>query len=189
MWLCIALLLGAGDFSCPTGTQAAERTTADARERWCQRPDGVRHGPRQGWQADGSRWFEGVYAEGKRTGIWRFWHANGKLRSQGAYVDDKRDGPQVYWHESGAKAKEGSCKAGREDGEWTSYWPNGAMDMRALFAHGKLVWVHYFSRRGAAEDEAGWLAEKARGAAPGTARYLQAQKLYGPGAVFNACAD
>ena len=78
--------------TCPAGTTAKRRKTAEASEAWCETSAGVRHGPRHAFYQDGAKWFVGEYANGKRSGQWRFWYPSGNLRSQGTYRADKRHG-------------------------------------------------------------------------------------------------
>jgi antitoxin component YwqK of YwqJK toxin-antitoxin module len=188
MWL-LVLLAAAPDFICPEGTLAKERTTPEAKERWCEKPDGTRHGPRHAWTADGARWFAGSYAAGGRSGAWMFWYPNGKVRNEGTYVADARVGVSKHFYEDGALALEGTCKAGLEEGAWTSYWPSGAKDLVATFAAGKLTGVKHHSRSGAPVDEAAWLAGKARGAKPGTPAWDAARKRYAAEVVFVECRN
>ncbi len=176
--------------SCPADTARQERTTAEAGEIWCERADGLRHGPRHAFYADGARWFEGEYAEGKRSGLWRFWYPSGALRSEGTYRADKRHGKSEHFHDGAGKAMAGSCQDGVEVGLWIRWNPSGRKEIEIDFgAAGQPGRRAYYSRRGRPVDLDAFVREKARGATPGSPRFDKEKKRYGTGRFFSECGS
>jgi hypothetical protein len=171
---------------CPAGAAQSERQTAEAREVWCQRPDGTRDGPRHAWYKDGARWFEGVHASGSRAGTWTFWYPSGAKQSEAEYQDDKASGPQRRWHDNGALALSGKCLAGREVGTWERWSASGKLELSVHF-EGPSTRAAYYSRRGLPVSEMEWLQERVRGQDP--ARLAQARTQFAIGALFRSCRD
>lgn len=187
MTLFVIAAVLAGDFACPDGTRERDRTTAEAREKWCEKPDGTRHGPRWAWHADGGQWFRGQYTDGERSGDWTFWHPGGKKRSQSSYRADKRHGHFVEWHESGTKILEGDCADGVETGTWTRWWPNGKLELRATFREGAIAGEPQCgSRRGLPVTLEQLADEKTRGSAERNKRLLAQWRRNGG---FEECAN
>lgn len=187
--LLLALLITNPELTCPQDTQARSRQTAEASERWCETPEGVRHGPRMGHYPDGTLWFSGAYSHGQRTGEWKFWFPSGKPRTTSVYVNNQRHGPYQAWHETGERAEAGACEGGREAGTWTRWYPNGKPELEITFVKGEPTARRYYTRRGAPADLHEFVQGKARGAAPHDARYVQLRRQYGEERVFNACAE
>ncbi len=186
--LALLLALGTSGFECPESTEPRHRTTVEARESWCERPGGVRHGPRHAWHAEGSKWFEGSYDDGKREGPWRFWFQGGAKRSESVYRNDRRHGAMIQWYESGVVHVKGVCQEGVEHGTWERFQPNASKEARATFEKGKLVAAQYWSRRGLPIDINEFVIEKAR-AKPGDARHDRALAAYQKNAGFDACGE
>jgi len=166
-----------------------ERTTDEAKEKWCETPDGVRHGPRWAWYNSGQAWFIGEYDYGGRTGTWRFWYPGGQPMSTGAYRKDKRHGTSKHFGESGTMSMAGACIDGVEDGLWTRWYPNGKKELEVVFQKGKPGKRTYYSRRGRAVPFEDWVAEKVRGAVKGSARYEAARKRYAKENPFVECGN
>ena len=188
-FLLIATIMIRASVPCPAGTRERSNKTEEAREQWCETSDGVRHGPRHAWYADGARWFEGEYQNGKRHGGWMFWFPNGKKRTKSNYVADKQHGKAMHWHDNGQKALEGKCEGGAENGAWRSHWPNGKPESKITFRDGRAVSATYWSRRGLPLKLDAWLAEKVRGATPGTTRFERARKRYLVNGIFEECRN
>ncbi|MBI5510151.1 MAG: hypothetical protein HY903_15445 [Deltaproteobacteria bacterium] len=176
--------------ACPTGAARKEQKTAAARETWCAKPDGTRHGPRHAWHQNGKPWFEGEYADGKRTGAWRFWFQSGAPMASATYADDKADGLMTRFFESGGKEMEGVCRAGEAHGRFVRYLPNGKEDVVATFDAGKVVGApQYFSRRGKPVDLTTYLTEKNPGIVSGSDKFQKLVAAAKPEAVFVECRN
>ena len=129
-----ALALPASDvrgakLACPRGTAEREAGT-DAHETWCQRADGVRHGPfKRVWQYTHA---EGQYRNGKRHGRWV--QASVDTVARGSYVDDLEEGVWKFFYQ-GRKSAEGSYRHGERDGNATFLF-EGRITDRGVYRNG-----------------------------------------------------
>ena len=187
--LALAAQPKAPELDCPGGSTAKERTTPEAREAWCEDGDGLRHGTRRAWYPDGTPWFIGAYERGKRTGEWQFWYPSGARMSSGTYRNDKLHGAFTRWHDGAGKSVTGACAGGVADGLWTRWTPNERKEIEVTFADGKPTIQLYYSRRSTPIPLDDFLAEKARGATPGSKRYEMARERYAEGSLFEECKN
>lgn len=106
---------------------------------------------------DGTLAAKGSFADGLRSGTWETFHPDGSPESKGGYVRGARDGRWNFWRADGSKdlAASGihqlvvyrSKEDGRHyrgylidnlrEGPWTSYWPDGSVQLEGLFTGGK----------------------------------------------------
>jgi antitoxin component YwqK of YwqJK toxin-antitoxin module len=85
----------------------------------------VNNGPFEQWYPSGSKFIEGQYAKGQRTGEWKVLHENGKLNKIEKYVDGKLDGRWTVYREDGAPDRQVSFHAGQRDGHWNYFDTTG----------------------------------------------------------------
>mgnify|MGYP001817737264 CR=1 FL=1 len=112
--------------SCGTKLEeVVEETHADGSPQWVvyyQDNDGFRERVKViAYYEDGSKRYEGEFANEKRNGHWVYWYENGNTWSDGYFKDDLRDGFGTTWHENGNKHYEGSYKDGVRTGQW-KFW-------------------------------------------------------------------
>lgn len=71
---------------CPRGTAVTQGLTAGVLSSvYCERPNGVRHGPYLEWWPNKYKKTVGQYKEGQRDGTWSFFTQTGALESQVNY--------------------------------------------------------------------------------------------------------
>lgn len=158
MLVLLTLCLGAApkeqaDPPCPKGTVRRESSTEATGEsaRWCEKPDGTRHGPASMSRHDPETGEEesarGEYKDGKRHGFWKLeTHEGGESGhydkglkegswtewflpegvGQGHYRADQKHGIWTWWFDDGRtlKAAEIPYRKGVKHGRRTNYGPN-----------------------------------------------------------------
>jgi antitoxin component YwqK of YwqJK toxin-antitoxin module len=138
--------------ACPAGTQPKQGPSKEKLAtwgRWCERPDGARHGPFQGALVGYSYLAEsGEYDNGRKIGHWLGWadsgqkifqddYESGDLRLSLRWLSDrpwteeryrggKLDGHVVRWHQNGAKREEGDYRDGKKEGLWRTWRDDGS---------------------------------------------------------------
>ena len=60
---------------------------------WCQRDDGVQHGPYVEWYREGDMAVAGSFEDGREQGTWQYWDRSGRLVEERRYVAGKRQRP------------------------------------------------------------------------------------------------
>lgn len=157
---------------CPAGTSWREesdlerwRTPVDGlpgRVGWCQREDGVRHGPMRIWWDNGwlraeSTWVAGAetgpvksfyrdgrpqldttHRDGRPEGRYTFWHPNGQRARAMTYEAGRPHGYAQYWDEAGHPSSQGAFVEGRKVGTWETYHNNGVLKEVARYEDGLL---------------------------------------------------
>ena len=149
---------GAEEVNCPQGTSAKSIKEGRRTIRYCELPNGTKHGPWIETWWDGR--IEGAYRNGKKDGIWTesrksgrkieertyrrgscqrvlHFHGNGKPKMEIDYKKGKVHGEWVGWYESGPKRVEGSYRDGRRHGLWTYWHKNGKKEESGQFLKGK----------------------------------------------------
>ncbi len=134
---------------CPPGTLAAGAPPPQGDRAWCERPDGVMHGPVVSFYPGGERRAAGRYADGVKDGDWRSWYEGGKLRAEEHYRAGRPHGTWIEYFEDGTRASEathvddttielveyrpdggrlraGTYVNGREHGTWTEWDAQGS---------------------------------------------------------------
>ena len=91
---------------CPDGTELHGKAPPDGQKQWCERPDGVQHGPSRAWDVEGNKRIEAVFDEGTLRGLYRTWHANGQLAEESPFDDDHKHGMYRSWYEDGQPFEE-----------------------------------------------------------------------------------
>lgn len=119
--------------TCPDGTARAETLL----ERWCERPDGTRHGPYREDYADGPPRIEGAYADGLRTGTWTERFRGGVAAEEGAYVAGAKSGVWKAWYGHGIVRETASWESGRLEGAFEAFHLNGNRAQAGSHADGE----------------------------------------------------
>lgn len=125
----------------------------EGQEEWCERSDGVRHGPSRIVYMNNKLAATGAYDNGARTGPWTMWYGdadrpwkaseetwvkdvrqgawrsfrpdNGKPWAESTFVDGKLDGDWIEYGEDGKKQVTGKLVAGEPNGDFTRTRPDG----------------------------------------------------------------
>ena len=107
----------------PNGTKAATG-------RWA---GGLRSGPWETWYPDGQRESKGSYVRGARSKRWTFWREDGTkdLDASGLYVIE------VYRSKEDGRHYRGYIVDNKRQGTWTSYWPDGMVQLEGHFVAGE----------------------------------------------------
>jgi hypothetical protein len=125
--------------SCPAGTALAERLigiggsdVAEVMQRFCQRPDGIRHGP---FVARFSTAIleQGSYQDGAREGPWEFRDTSGAPTTSGTFSRGRRHGTWLSRHPNGALAWQGGFECGERSGAFVWWNPDGSELQRRTF--------------------------------------------------------
>jgi hypothetical protein len=125
--------------SCPDDTTLAERVVgignsdvAEVLQRFCQRPDGIRHGPFISRFATAVL-EHGSYEAGVRQGPWEFADTAGAATQSGAFSRGHRHGRWVSRHPNGTMAWQGRFECGEHAGEFVWWNPDGTELQRRTF--------------------------------------------------------
>jgi len=94
---------------------------------------------------------EGMYEDGRKTGVWKEWYPGGRPQSKGAYLNGKTDGKWTTWYNIDAagddkrRESEGRCENGRQVGSWKWWYETGKLKRRGSYEGGKKdgTWVYY----------------------------------------------
>jgi antitoxin component YwqK of YwqJK toxin-antitoxin module len=76
------------------------------------------------YRSEGGLREEGLYEEGRRTGLWRTWGADGRIAEQVPYIRGRREGAFVRFFKE-KKVEEGDYRLGRRTGVWMAWYENG----------------------------------------------------------------
>ncbi len=92
-------------------------------ERWCEKPDGTRHGLYTSWHVAGAKgkFREGFFSEGLADGLWTIRDNAGRKREEQSYRRGVKHGRWTAWHQNGQKWQEGEYDRDLKQGIWT-YW-------------------------------------------------------------------
>lgn len=125
--------------TCPDGTALAERLigighsdVAEVRQRFCQRPDGIRHGPFVARFATAII-EQGSYDSGVRQGPWAFQDTGGTPTTSGPFSNGRRHGTWISRHPNGTIAWQGAFECGERSGEFVWWNENGSELQRRTF--------------------------------------------------------
>jgi hypothetical protein len=104
-------------------------------ESWTQ--DGVAHGPRVEWHANGELSMKGAYARGLRTGSWSECWDNGVPRFLGTYVDDVLEQDESWYYDDGSLEWTVHRAAGKREGVEHWFWPSGQLRREGAYRGGE----------------------------------------------------
>ncbi|MDP2340380.1 MAG: hypothetical protein Q8O67_05440 [Deltaproteobacteria bacterium] len=104
-------------------------------ETWSE--DGVAHGPRLEWHANGAPWIQGSYERGLRVGPWTEFFDNGAPRFRGTYVDDVLQGDESWYYDDGSLEWTVRRAAGKREGVERWLWPNGQLRREGAYSRGE----------------------------------------------------
>lgn len=69
--------------------------------RYCEKPDGTKHGPALGWSQYGELLMSLTYRDGREHGTTTSWYSGGQKESEIDHQDGRRHGPFKSWHRNG----------------------------------------------------------------------------------------
>jgi antitoxin component YwqK of YwqJK toxin-antitoxin module len=112
---------------------------------WCERPDGVRHGPARWCEGtpEGSGLpnppgdcLEGFFVDGRRRGLWSGYRGD-LLLSETEYRNGVPEGRQTLWDEASAQeSAQGSLQRGKRTGEWRLFDASGLLAETVTYRRG-----------------------------------------------------
>lgn len=76
---------------------------------------------------------EGVYADGRKTGIWTEYYCNNNMKSKITYENNRPSGYCIMYHENGKIKEEGMWKNNRWTGDYKLYYENGQVQQSFKF--------------------------------------------------------
>jgi len=120
---------------CPAGTKEVEEDYTRIKWRFCERPDGQRHGPVFEVHSDGRSRPLGQMVNGRREGRWTDWNVDGSPLAEFHWHEGLLDGRSVLWVAEGRPALEVYWKAGLAHGTSTG-WRTGHKSSERNFHHG-----------------------------------------------------
>jgi antitoxin component YwqK of YwqJK toxin-antitoxin module len=93
---------------------------------------------------------QGIYLDGKKTGVWTAWYPNGVVKNRITFDNGRPFGKAIMYHENGKVAEEGLWKNNRWIGDYKLYYDNGEVQHEFKFngsgkREGKQV---YFAENG-----------------------------------------
>jgi antitoxin component YwqK of YwqJK toxin-antitoxin module len=105
------------------GTEVNFKTPTDSTQK-----TNIKDGPYLEKYPNGKKKMEGVYTNGKRSGLWMAWYENGTLWSQGNYLHGMRNGYSALYYPDGEMRTEGSYRNNKRIGNWVFYKENGSVE-------------------------------------------------------------
>jgi hypothetical protein len=130
---------------CPAGTTTLGGSPPEYFRLWCERSDGLPHGPLHAWYDGGQPEVVGSYEGGAPHGPWQSWYESGARRSKGRWDHGRPIGVWILWHANGQESvriehdgneatyrswhadgspwREGHLLDGREVGTWREWDP------------------------------------------------------------------
>lgn len=122
--------------NCPEGTSEVGLTEDDGRQAWCDRPDGVKHGPAIRYWENGNRKASRTFKDGKLEGPSFGWDVEGRPDEIGQYVNGLQTGRWLNLLQ-GKKHMIGWWKAGKQHGPFQQFAANGVRQAVGMFANGE----------------------------------------------------
>ena len=86
--------------------------------------------------ADDQKVEEGMYTDGKKTGIWKEYYPNNVLKSKITYENGRPNGYAIMYHDNGKIKEEGLWQMARWVGEYKLYYDNGQVQQEFKFTAG-----------------------------------------------------
>jgi antitoxin component YwqK of YwqJK toxin-antitoxin module len=101
--------------------------------------DGKLHGLSEGWHTNGQLQVVEHFREGVSHGARTKWRADGSKLSEAQIVQGKMEGMFRTWHENGELAEEMQMSAGAVHGSARAFYPSGYMKTLARLTNGSLL--------------------------------------------------
>lgn len=76
---------------------------------------------------------EGVYADGRKTGVWTEYYCNNNIKSKITYENNRPNGFAIMYHENGKPKEEGLWKNNRWVGDYKLYYETGQVQQAFKF--------------------------------------------------------
>lgn len=106
--------------------------------------DGRIHGRGRGWHENGQLEVEEHFVDGVSHGTRTRWYANGSRRSEAAIVGGALNGPYREWHENGTLAVAMNMVSGKPDGLVEAWHPDGSPKSRVMMKEGEILNREFF---------------------------------------------
>lgn len=108
---------------------------------------------------------EGVYVDGRKTGLWKEYYCNNNLKSEITFENNRPSGYAKMYHENGKIKEEGLWKNNRWVGDYKLYYENGQVQQAFKFnTTGKREGDQkYFYENGQKMIEGNWAEGKEAG--------------------------
>ncbi len=108
---------------------------------------------------------EGIYVDGKKTGIWKEYYPNNALKSKITYENGRPNGYAIMYHDNGKIKEEGLWQMARWVGDYKLYYDNGQVQQEFKFtAGGKREGEQkYYYENGQVMIEGNWAGGKESG--------------------------
>lgn len=113
-------------------SKAADPSSLDRDEEWCEDAQGVRQGPYRATHMHDRKVdhvVEGSYAHGKKVGTWREWH-EGQRTLEETYHNGLKDGPSVTYYQGGGVHERKLFVAGKRNGLQETWDGQGHLSSR-----------------------------------------------------------
>jgi len=110
-----------------SGTDSINRTDSDGKRqgKWIVTNQVAK--PSQNGYADKQAIEQGVYLDGRKTGVWKGWYPNGNLKFEITFENGKQSGKASLYYESGKVSEEGIWENSRWVGAYKMYYDNGVL--------------------------------------------------------------
>jgi len=86
--------------------------------------------------ADDQKVEEGMYVDGKKTGIWKEYYPNTALKSKITFEGGRPNGYAIMYHDNGKIKEEGLWQMARWVGDYKLYYENGQVQQEFKFTAG-----------------------------------------------------
>ncbi len=145
VWVVSATLVSSDGLVCPEGTRLVERST----HRFCEKPDGKKHGPWVVRYASGEKQHEGQFDNDERTGVFREWGLDGVLLAEVHYARGQRHGPSQRWYKARRPFSRGHYVKGRRHGLWRRWMIMGRLESEGHYVDGRRhgVFTTYYTTK------------------------------------------
>ena len=123
----------------PFNGHLIENYTATARKATVEVHNGKVHGVSCGWYDNGQIEVEETFVEGVSHGTRTRWHANGARKSLAQIEHGEVVGPYFEWYDNGQRAVQMTLRDGQPDGLVEAWHRSGALKSHVRFEQGKQV--------------------------------------------------
>ena len=107
----------------------------------CMYVNGKKEGIYTSWHSNGVKSSEKIYVNGVRKGLYELWYPNGQKSYSGVFLDNIPEGLHQSWLENGSMRMECTVVNGVRDGLYEKWYENGQKEWEVMFVNGRVSGV------------------------------------------------
>ena len=135
--LLLPRVVSAQELDCPSKTTLEGDRPPHVLKQWCEREDGMQHGPSTFWYPNGNKRVEAHFEDGELQGRYREWYEDEQLKKEGRYANDEQDGAFTSYHPNGRKSAVEHYRKGKLHGKTEAWWPKGQLMLTTTYSNGR----------------------------------------------------